>query len=80
MVTTTGEALRALDASLKATNVLSEDYRKHVYGWASKIAEVAHDDGRKKGRLETLSDATGALKEAGMEDAARLLTERFLGR
>lgn len=44
---TTAEVLKRIDDSLNATNVLSDDYKRHIQSWVYKLAEVAYDAGRK---------------------------------
>jgi hypothetical protein len=47
-------ALDKLEETLNATNVLSDDYRRHVLGLAHLAASQAYD----KGRADTLEKIT----------------------
>lgn len=64
---TTGDALKRLEDSLKATNVLSSDYTSHVLGWAYKIAEVAHDAGRGLALEHSRQEVHDVLRKADEE-------------
>lgn len=70
------EALGALDESLRATNVLSEDYRRTVFAMAAKAVEVAYD----RGRAAAFEQAAKELRGAGMAAAADQIYGRHIGR
>lgn len=46
MVDNAGQALKKLEESLNATNVLSTEYKNHVLAWAYKAVELAEKQGR----------------------------------
>jgi hypothetical protein len=55
-IVTARDALDGLEATLQATNVLSEDYHRTVLDWAYKAVELAHRQGMKLNRAEESVD------------------------
>jgi hypothetical protein len=55
------EGLNRLDETLNATGVLSDEYRRVVFGWTLKAVTEAYEAGRQKGD----SDPVGTVLDGG---------------
>jgi hypothetical protein len=61
-------AYNRLDESLRATNVISADYRGHIMAWAGKVAEEAADGARRQQRQADLDVLNGMIEPDGYDE------------
>lgn len=59
-----GSALARLDDSLRATNVLSDDYRKNIMGYALAAVAEAHEQGKADQEVHEADRRTAQQREA----------------